>query len=166
MPWSGSFVMQSLEILPVVLEDGRISSLQPECADSFVVGWPVSAKPEGVAAQTLQALGLQPVLLHSTSWRHSDGEVVLTYLAVVAPGFELPQSWKAEPVRHADLARGDATTPPPVIGVAQVLEHGLRHLAWLSKEDEVIAAAVPDWKDVLEAYVPEPFRALNGPIGG
>ena len=153
--------MQALEVLPVALVDGSIVSLRPAHADSFVVGWPAGAKPEVIAANALRMLGLEAVVLHSTSWRHANAEVVLTYLAVVAPGFTLPDSWEAIPVLHAELARGDTTAPPPVIGIQQVIEHALRHLAWLSKEDAVIGAALPDWREVLESYVPEPFRALG-----
>ena len=34
----------------------------------------------------------------------------------------------------------------------------------LVNEDEGIAAALPGWKDILERYVPEPFRALGTPL--
>ena len=154
--------MQSIEVLPVALAGGAIISLRPDCADSFIVGWPAGAKPEEVAALAVKGLGLSPVVLHSTSWRHAGNEVVLTYLAVLEPAYELPQSWEAGPARHAELARGDATTPPPTIAVDQVLEHALRHLAWLSAEDVVIGEALPGWRDALRDYVPEPFRALGG----
>jgi hypothetical protein len=165
LPWSADFVMQSIEILPVVLSGGRLTSLRPDCADSFVVGWPAGARPEEVAAGALDRLGLEPVVLHSTSWRHAGAEVVLTYLAVVRSAIPVPESWTAEPVTHAELARGDATAPPPAIGVAQVLEHALRHLAWLVRDDPAIVRALPDWVDVLTGYVPEPFRAFGGPVG-
>lgn len=164
LPWSADFVMQAIEVLVVTLgPTGRPVALQPDCADSFVVGWPAGAKPEVVAAAALERLGLAPRVLHSTSWRHSGAEVVLTYLAVVQAAATPPESWVAAPIAHAELARGEATAPPPVIGVHQVLEHALRHLAWLVRDDPVIAAEVPDWRTVLEDYVPEPFRALGGP---
>jgi hypothetical protein len=104
-------------------------------------------------------------VLHSTSWRHAGEEVILTYLAAVGPDAAVPESWEAVPVAHADLARGSATAPPPVIGVSQVLEHALRHLAWLLKDDPEIAATLGDWSGVLADYTPEPFRALGGPFG-
>jgi hypothetical protein len=160
LPWSDAFVMQSIELLPVALVDGRIVCLKPAHADSFLVGWPAGAKPEDTAAGALRRLGLQPQVLHSTSWRHAGNEVVLTYLAVVAP--DLPPSWETTAVSHTELARGDVAAPPPTIAVGQVLEHALRHLAWLTKEDEVIRRALPAWSGVLESYVPEPFRALGG----
>ena len=162
LPWSAAFVMQSIELLPVSLVDERIVTLKPEHAGSFVVGWPAGAKPEDVATAALHLLGLEAQVMHSTSWRHAGNEVVLTFLAVVPPGFTLPRSWQVAPVTHTELARGDVTTPPPTIAVAQVLEHALRHLAWLVAEDEVIGRALPGWPAVLTAYVPEPFRALGG----
>ncbi|MSQ14700.1 MAG: hypothetical protein EXR50_02410 [Dehalococcoidia bacterium] len=163
VPWSEQFVMQAIEVLPVTLRDGQLSSLRPDCADSFIIGWPAGARPEEVAARAIAQLGMEPVVLHSTSWRHAGGEVVLTYLAVVSPIDGLPASWEASHVTHTELARGDATAPPPVIGVGQVLEHALRHLAWLMHDDEAIASALPDWAEVLAGYVPEPFRAFGGP---
>jgi len=43
-----------------------------------------------------------------------------------------------------------------------VVEHGLRHMAWLAKDDPVVAAELPpDWHRVLAGYVPEPFRNLG-----
>ena len=66
-----------------------------------------------------------------------------------------------EPVSRADLARGDAMAPPPEIGVSQVLEHALRHLSWLVKDDDAVRAALPDWVAFLGTYEPEPFRAFG-----
>ena len=67
--WSPDFVMQAIEILPVSLQHGRIWSLTPEHGDSFVLGWPAGAQPEDVATQAIVQLGLEPTVLHSTSWR-------------------------------------------------------------------------------------------------
>jgi hypothetical protein len=88
---------------------------------------------------------------------------VLTYLAVVAPAAAAPTSWQSLPVPRAELARGDATGPPPAIGVLQVQEHALRHLAWLLRDDPAIAGALPGWPAPLAGYLPEPFRAFRGP---
>lgn len=44
-----------------------------------------------------------------------------------------------------------------------VLEHALRHLWWLSHDDDVVRVALPDWAEALAAYVPEPFRAFGPP---
>jgi hypothetical protein len=89
-----------------------------------------------------------------------DGHVVLTYLAIVEPPEAPSPHLVSEPVLRTDLARGDATAPPKSIAVGQVVEHALRHLAWLIADDPVIAAALPDWRPRLRPYVPEPFRGL------
>ena len=163
LPWSADFVMQAIEVLPVSLRDGRLVCLSPAHAGSFIVGWPAGALPEQVAARALETLGISPIVLHSTSWRHAGAEVVLTYLAVVETTASAPESWLVAPVAHAELARGDATAPPIAIGVAQILEHALRHLAWLVKDDAAIAEALPGWQTHLDGYVPEPFRAFGSP---
>ena len=159
--WSADFVMQAIEVLPVSLRHGRLWSLRPEHADSFVVAWPAGARPEEVAAQAMVQLGMEPVVLHSTSWRHADKEVVLTYIAVVSPGAAQPPSWQIVEVARSELARGDATAPPSSIGILQVQEHALRHLAWLRQDDPTIAGLLDDWSHALSDDIPEPFRALG-----
>jgi hypothetical protein len=100
-------------------------------------------------------------MVHSTSWRHEDGRLVLTYLAAVAPPSEPSGYLVDEPVARAELARGDAFGPPPDIGVAQVLEHAFRHLAWLVRDDASVGEALDAWKAYLRGYEPEPFRAFG-----
>jgi hypothetical protein len=152
--------MQAIEILPVAMSESHVVVLQPAHAESLVVGWPVGERPEQIAKDTLERLGLHPTVLHSTSWRHRGDEVVLTYLALL-DDISIPDSWEIVRVSRTELARGDKTTPPPVVGVHQVLEHALRHLAWLVKDDDEIRGALPDWKGVLADYTPEPFRELG-----
>jgi hypothetical protein len=164
LPWSADFVMQAIEILAVAFSDAGITYMKPEHADSFVVGWPAGEKPEIVAARTVERLGLRPLILHSTSWRHSDDEVVLTYIAVVDDATSTPESFVAVPVGRAELARGDATAPPPAIGVEQVLEHALRHVAWLVRDDPVVHDELETWITLLDGYVPEPFRSFGPPV--
>ena len=162
-PWSARFVMQSLEILPVFLRAGLVCWLRPEHAGSLRLGWPASAQPARVVTDALAVYGIVPRLVHSTSWRHEGQQVVLTYVAVLAaeraprePGGPLV----SRQLGRVELARGDATTPPPRIDVDQVLEHALRHLSWLAKDDPVVAQELHDWSGVLDAYEPEPFRSL------
>lgn len=162
VPWSADFVMQAIEVLPVSLRSRRLWSLRPEHADSFVLGWSAGAQPEEVAAQAMAQLEMEPIVLHSTSWRHAGKEVVLTYIAAVPPDSVAPPSWQIVEVARSDLARGDATAPPSPIGVSQVQEHALRHLAWLRQDDPTIADLLDDWAEALSAYIPEPFRAFGG----
>ena len=75
---------------------------------------------------------------------------------------EPPEFWVLTPVVRTELARGEATAPPTDIGVLQVLEHALRHVAWLAKDDPTIKSELADWSTALASYVPEPFRAFGG----
>lgn len=116
--------------------------------------------PLDVVSRIVDAELRHVLLVHSTSWRWERGAVTLSFLVVVAaPGIG---SMEAVPIVRADLARSSATEAPPSIEYRQVLEHGLRHLAWLAKEDEVVQELLPDaWHEVLDGYVPEPFRQLQ-----
>ncbi|HEX5937358.1 MAG TPA: hypothetical protein VFZ75_06690 [Actinomycetota bacterium] len=162
VPWSPELSTQSLEVLIVTLDDDAPVWLKPEHADSLRIGLPATARPGDVVLETLNSYALTPRVVHSTSWRHEEGRVVLSYVAVVdAPSQLLDGTLVRTPVVRADLARGDATAPPPEIGVLQVIEHALRHLSWLVQDDPAIGEALPDWRELLERYQPEPFRALG-----
>lgn len=161
VPWSPDFVAQTLEVLPVGLRAGRLFWLKPVHADSLRVGLSASARPAEVVLDVLKWYPLEPIVVHSTSWRHEEARVILTYVAVVAPPEQLPQDSLAElPVGRAELARAEAMAAPRAIGVEAVLEHALRHLAWLVKDDPAVMHELASWKDVLAAFQPEPFRAL------
>ena len=81
-------------------------------------------------------------------------------MVVIAP--DLVGSMASVPIDRADLARSEATAAPRDIAVTAVIEHGLRHLAWLAEDDPVVAQTLPvAWRPILAAYVPEPFRALG-----
>jgi hypothetical protein len=101
-----------------------------------------------------------PILVHSTSWRRDRDAVILSF--VVAIPAELVGTMASLPIARAELARSEATTAPRAIATAAVIEHGLRHLAWLAQDDPVVAAELPPgWSTILADYVPEPFRALG-----
>ena len=158
--WSPDFVVQSIECLFVYLARGGIRTLRPIHADSLWLGLAPGASPSDVVLGTAARYGLQPIVVHSTSWRQDAARVVLTYLTVVAQPSTGSPHMEDEPVARSNLARGDATAAPASIAVAQVLEHALRHLAWLVGEDEAVRSALPGWSTELAAYVPEPFRGL------
>jgi hypothetical protein len=162
VPWSPELVAQSLEILPVGLDEGRLFWLRPIHAPSLRVGISKSAEPSHVVVEVVSSYELHARIVHSTSWRYEDGRIVLTYVVVVEPPHLLPpDSLELAPIQRSDLARGAATAPPDAITVNAVLEHAVRHLAWLHREDRAIAAELTGWSDVLDAYAPEPFRALS-----
>ncbi len=160
--WSPQFVAQTLEILPVALRAGQIFWFKPVHADSLRVGLNPSAAPADVVLDVLRWYPLEPLVVHSTSWRHEEGRIILTYAAVVHPPGRLPAgSLVALPVTRAELARGDATSAPKTIGVAAVLEHAMRHLSWLVRDDPAVAKALDGWSQLLAGFVPEPFRPLE-----
>jgi hypothetical protein len=158
--WSPDFVAQRLELLIVHRDRDTVRTLRPTHADALRVGWGPGRTADEILLGVLARYPLTALVLHSTSWRHVGDEVVLTYLVVVETPTPLSEHLTDEPVERADLARGDATAAPGAIAVNQVLEHALRHLAWLLADDPAVAAALPDWRPLLGPYVPEPFRGL------
>lgn len=112
-----------------------------------------------VRRMAIDALG-PIVLVHSTSWRWEHDAVVLSFLVVCDASVVV--KLEAVPIERADLARSEATAAPTDIAFWQVLEHALRHLAWLAKEDRVVRETVtPPWHHLLTGYVPEPFQQLE-----
>jgi hypothetical protein len=150
-----------LEILPVAVSAGSIRSLRPRDAASWQVACPPGADPGPVVVEALRTRGLRPSVVHSTSWRHQDGRLVLTYLAVLATGERAAGDLVSLPVRPGPLARGGATTPPASLDVDQVIHHALRHLAWLQREVPAVAAELDViWVAALAGHRPAPFHAL------
>jgi hypothetical protein len=116
--------------------------------------------PVEVVTRILREVVGEPLLVHSTSWRRERDAVVLSFVVVIDPA--LVGSMDSVPVVRGDLARGDATAAPREIATTQVVEHGLRHMAWLAQDDPVVAAGLPaGWVRLLAEYIPEPFRNLG-----
>src|SRR4029453_16648865 len=95
--------------------------------------------PGGVRAAIASELRSEPLVLHSTSWRH-DAEsraLILTYVAVIAAR-NPPRGFVEQRGGRAPLARDGATTPPARIRTAAVLSHAMEHLAWLLRVDPAI----------------------------
>lgn len=160
--WSADFVAQTVEVLAICLRDGQLFWLKPLHADSLRVGLSPTAKPGEVVLDVLKWYPLVPLVVHSTSWRHEEGRIILSYVAAVEPPGTLPpDSLSILPVTRAQIARGEAMAPPTAIGVAAVLEHALRHLSWLMRDDLAIENALAAWKPQLAQFTPEPFRALG-----
>jgi hypothetical protein len=147
------------EILVLSLVGGAITLTGPCGAAPWYVELGRDANPtEIVAAITRVNVG-EPAVVHSTSWRHARGGVVLTFVAVVEQQAIGPL--QRVPVERAELSRGEPSAAPRQVSAGAVIEHGLRHLAWLVSDDRVVDDALPaGWLDALAAYVPEPFRQL------
>lgn len=116
--------------------------------------------PVEVVTRIVRDVVGEPLLVHSTSWRRDRDAVILSFVVLIDQA--LVGSMASLPITRIDLARGDATAAPREIATTQVVEHGLRHMAWLAKDDPVVAAELPDgWRKLLSEYVPEPFRNLG-----
>lgn len=150
----------AFEILPVYLGPAGIQLLQPAGEKSWRATAQAAVEPGQLVDANLEAAGLKAELVHSTSWRYEQGQLIVTYLAVL-PDEVVRPGLRELPVLRTGLARGGTHGPPASIGIGQVVEHALRHLSWLSRDDPVIRAALTDaWLQLLETYQPEPFRAL------
>ena len=102
----------------------------------------------------------RPLLVHSTSWRRDRGAVILSFVVVI--GDNQAPAIEGVSVERAELARNGANAAPTGIVAGQVIEHGLRHLAWLVEDDDVVRHVLSEqWKRVLAGYVPAPFRHLG-----
>ena len=161
--WSPEIVAQSIECLFLCLREDGVYFMRPIHSESLRLGWRPDHEAQEIVLAAARRYELDPILAHSTSWRFEQGKVVLTYVAAVRPPDERSEWLAEEPVARSDLARGSAFEPPPQIGVSQVIEHACRHLAWLIKDDEEVASAIPEWADYLAEFEPEPFRAFGAP---
>jgi hypothetical protein len=159
-PWSADFVAQTLEVFIVGRGPAGLANLRPVHAPSLRLAMGVGREPAELVLAAVVRYELRPIVVHSTSWRSEPGRIVLSYVAAVEAVDALSPFLVAEPIGRADLARGDATAAPTSIGTVQVLEHALRHLSWLVRDDPAVRVALTAWTPDLDAYVPEPFRNL------
>jgi len=148
------------EVFVVWLHGQRIELTGPCGAAPWLLELGHADHPVEVVDRIVRDQLGEPLLIHSTSWRRDREAVILSFVVVI--GAELVAAMESLPVERVELARSEATAAPRTIAHGQVLEHALRHLAWLSTDDTVVAAILsPDWKAALSRYTPEPFRALG-----
>jgi hypothetical protein len=147
------------EVFVLAFTGGGPSLTGPCGAEPWYLEVGADEDPMAVVAAAARRVIGEPLVVHSSSWRRDRGVVVLSFVAVIEP--DQAADMATTPVGRAALARGDATSAPTAIATGQVLEHGLRHLAWLVKDDPTVAERLTgDWRTVLAGYVPEPFRHL------
>jgi hypothetical protein len=147
------------EVFVLWLRNGQLLLTGPCGAAPWLIEVGADEHPVDVVGRTVRATLGEPRLVHSTSWRRDREAVILSFVVVIGP--EQVAGMESEPIQRVDLARSEATTAPASIGQRQVVEHGLRHLAWLAKDDAVVGRELSDdWHAVLAGYVPEPFRTL------
>lgn len=106
---------------------------------------------------------LRQMIVHSTSWRYEQDQLLLTYLAV------LPQrTWSVyrqkqeghtlelESIGTQEKCYGNHLLPPQHIVYHNVLAHALDHLASLFTYDPAIQATLePEWQDILTPRLPK-----------
>jgi hypothetical protein len=161
--WRAAFDVEGpvqAEIFVVWLAGDHLELTGPCGAAPWVVELGSADHPVEVVSRLVRDSAGEPLLVHSTSWRRDRDAVILSFLAVIDRS--LVGDMVSLPIRRSHLARGDATAAPRAIASEQVIEHGLRHMAWLAKDDPVVAAELPPgWREVLVGYIPEPFRNLG-----
>jgi hypothetical protein len=148
------------EVFVVWLAGDHIELTGPCGAAPWLIEVGVADHPVDIVTRIVGDVIGDPRLVHSTSWRRERGAVILSFVAVIDR--KLVGSMASVPIERAALARGRAAAAPREIATTQVVEHGLRHMAWLAVDDPVVAAGLPaGWRTILETYVPEPFRNLG-----
>jgi len=148
------------EVFVVWLDGDRIRLTGPDGPQPWVLQLGATEHPVEVVDRIVRDVVGPPILLHSTSWRRDRDAVILSFVVVIEP--KVAGGMASVPIERAELARSAATAAPTDIPTSAVVEHGLRHLAWLVEDDPVVAAELPDaWRPVLAGYVPAPFRNLG-----
>jgi hypothetical protein len=148
------------EVFVIWLNGAGIELTGPSGPAPWAIELEAADHPVDVVDRLVRERFGPPVMVHSTSWRH-DGDALILSFVVVVEAASVRQLASA-PIPRVELARSEATAPPDEIGPEQVLEHALRHLAWLATEDPTVSVELPDrWRAALAAYAPEPFRNLG-----
>jgi hypothetical protein len=146
------------EVLALSMTDGGIAVGGPCGPGPWYLQVDADDDPLALVAATVTRNLTQPLLVHSTSWRRHRDAVLLTFVAVLGAR-AAPRA--VRPVRRVPLARGSALAAPTEVGIDQVVEHGLRHLAWLIADEPHVARRLGgEWIAALSGYRPEPFRAF------
>ena len=148
------------EVFVLYLDDGQIMLTGPCGADPWLIELGPDDDPVETVTRMVRANVGEPTVVHSTSWRRDRAAVILSFVVVI--GRELAAPFESVPIGRSEMARSEATAAPASIASAQVIEHGLRHLAWLVRDDEVVREELAiGWPVALDGYVPEPFRHLH-----
>ena len=154
--------MTLIETVPVFLGAGSVHWLRPRDNPSWQIEFGSDAHPNDIVADTVRELKGTPLVVHSTSWRFQRENLVLTYLAVISNHQLFTNGFEAVEVRPQYITSGTTTGPAEAIEVAEVVEHALRHLAWLSRDDSSVVKALPKgWMEAQEPFPAQPFRAYH-----
>jgi hypothetical protein len=158
-PWGTEGPVQA-EVFVVRMQGDQLQLTGPCGPDAWYIESHDEDDPMEIVKRLSTNLMGPPLLVHSTSWRRGKGGVLLTFLVVIREdqGADLAST----PISRSDLARNSATEAATKISTNQVVEHALRHMAWLAQDDAAVKAALsPAWLATLAGYVPAPFRHLG-----
>lgn len=148
------------EVFVIWLNGNRLELTGPDGPQPWLIELGPTDHPVEIVDRIVRDVVGPPLLVHSTSWRRDREAVILSFMVVIEP--YLAASLASRPIGRAELARSEATAAPHEIAYDQVVEHGIRHLAWLVADDPVVAGELSEaWRRVLANYVPEPFRVLG-----
>jgi hypothetical protein len=158
-PWGTEGPVQA-EVFVVRMRRGQLELTGPCGAAAWYIESHDQDDPMEVVKRLSTNLMGPPLLVHSTSWRRGPGGVILSFLVVV--GEDQATELDSVPIGRTELARNSATDAATSIVASQVVEHALRHVAWLAQDDQAVRAALsPAWLTALAGYIPEPFRHLG-----
>jgi hypothetical protein len=158
-PWGTEGPVQA-EVFVVRMRGDRLELTGPCGPDAWYIESHDDDDPMEVVKRLSTNLMGPPLLVHSTSWRRGPGGVFLTFVVVV--GENQATELASQPISRIELARNSATEAATGVGTSQVVEHALRHVAWLAQDDDAVKAALsPAWLAARAGYVPEPFRHLG-----
>jgi len=148
------------EVFVIWLDGDHLQLTGPDGPAPWLIELGATDHPVAVVDRIVRDVVGAPLLVHSTSWRRDRDAVILSFVVVIEP--EVVGSMTSAPIGRADLARSEATAAPRQIAYEQVMEHGIRHLAWLVADDPVVAGELSgEWRRILAEYIPEPFRTLG-----
>src|SRR3954469_6235807 len=124
------------EVFVVWLDGDRIQLTGPDGPRAWYLQLGATEHPVEVVDRIVRDVVGPPLLIHSTSWRRDRDAVILSFVVVIDR--EQVGSMTSVSIERAELARSTATAAPRAIASSAVVEHGLRHLAWLAKDDPVV----------------------------
>src|SRR5260370_32191203 len=129
-----------VEVFVLRMRAGRPELAGPCGPHPWYIELDAQDDPVEVVSRLSRNLMGEPMLVHSTSWRRARGSVVLSFVVVNAE--DQAPHLAGIPISRAELARSEATSAAQTIAAAQVLEHGLRHLPCLPKDDPLLITAL------------------------
>jgi hypothetical protein len=122
----------------------------------------VDCSPHAAVCDTLAqaCIDSPPALIHSTSWRHEEQAVLLSYAVAFPPAESVSARHPAGRLLAPALARAVGSArrdpkEPPTVRAVDVLLHALRHLQMLIETDvEARRALSGSWQRHLAAFAP------------